>query len=137
MDVLDPMNENGARDDAASCGDAAAQSQVQHVDISNQLSESLFTELSDKNWKVRNEALTKISTILAEAKFVKPNLGDLPQMLALRLTDSNSKIAQSAVGVCETLAVAVGPPFKQHVRTLFPGLLQGECWVVAGTVWVE
>lgn len=75
--------------------------------------------------KVRNEALVKIQTILTEAKLIKPNIGDLPQALAPRLVDSNSKIAQSAIGLCETIAIAMGPPSKQHIRTLFPGLLQG------------
>lgn len=29
-----------------------------------------------------------------------------------------------ALGICETLATAIGPPVKQHVRALFPGFLQ-------------
>ncbi|KAG7191094.1 hypothetical protein KM043_007130 [Ampulex compressa] len=97
---------------------------VPRVDISGQITESLLNELSDKNWKVRNECLQKISTILTEARFIKGSIGDLPQGLALRLVDSNSKIAQSALGICETLAVAMGPPAKHHVRVLFPGCMQ-------------
>ncbi|KAL0125152.1 hypothetical protein PUN28_004351 [Cardiocondyla obscurior] len=97
---------------------------VPRVDISSQITEALLTELADKNWKVRNEALQKINTILNETKFIKPTIGDLPQGLALRLVDSNSKIAQASLGICETLATAVGPPVKQHIRVLFPGFLQ-------------
>lgn len=84
---------------------------------------------------MRNEALVKLQTILTEAKLIKPNIGDLPQALALRLVDSNSKIAQTAIGVCETIAGAMGPPCRHHVRTWFPGLLQGargfKCGFVA------
>ncbi|KAM0725116.1 Protein mini spindles [Formica fusca] len=97
---------------------------IPRVDINAQITEALLAELADKNWKVRNEALQKVNTLLSEAKFIKPTIGDLPQGLALRLVDSNSKIAQATLGICEMLATAMGPPVKLHVRTLFPGFLQ-------------
>ncbi|XP_076624650.1 msps cytoskeleton-associated protein 5 [Colletes latitarsis] len=97
---------------------------IPRIDISNQISENLLNELSDKNWKVRNEGLQKISAIISEAKFIKGSIGDLPQGLALRLVDSNSKIAQSTLGICQVLAIAMGPPAKQHIRVLFPGFIQ-------------
>ncbi|KAK1119716.1 hypothetical protein K0M31_013134 [Melipona bicolor] len=97
---------------------------IPRVDISNQITEGLLNELSDKNWKVRNEGLQKVNAIISEAKFIKGSIGDLPQALALRLIDSNSKIAQSTLGICQTLAVAMGPPAKQHIRVLFPGFIQ-------------
>ncbi|KZC12217.1 Cytoskeleton-associated protein 5 [Dufourea novaeangliae] len=97
---------------------------IPRVDVSNQITESLLNELSDKNWKVRNEGLQKVSVIISEAKFIKGSIGDLPQGLALRLVDSNSKIAQSTLGICQALAVAMGPPAKQHIRVLFPGFIQ-------------
>ncbi|KAL6427050.1 hypothetical protein ACFW04_009317 [Cataglyphis niger] len=97
---------------------------IPRVDIKDQITEALLAELADKNWKVRNEALQKVNTLLSEAKFIKPTIGDLPQGLALRLVDSNSKIAQATLGICEMLATAIGPPVKQHIRALFPGFLQ-------------
>lgn len=75
-------------------------------------------------FQVRNETLQKVSNILSEAKFIKGSLGELPQGLAQRLVDSNSKIAQSTLALCESLATAMGPPIKQHIRVLFPGFLQ-------------
>lgn len=71
---------------------------IPRVDINAQITEALLAELADKNWKVRNEALQKVNTMISEAKFIKPTIGDLPQGLALRLVDSNSKIAQAALG---------------------------------------
>ncbi|XP_026670191.1 protein mini spindles isoform X2 [Ceratina calcarata] len=97
---------------------------IPRIDISNQITEGLLNELSDKNWKVRNEGLQKVNAIISEAKFIKGSIGDLPQGLALRLVDSNSKIAQSTLGICQALAVAMGPPAKQHIRVLFPGFIQ-------------
>ncbi|XP_077282854.1 msps cytoskeleton-associated protein 5 isoform X2 [Temnothorax americanus] len=111
---------------------------IPHVDISAQITEALLTELADKNWKVRNEALQKVNTMLSEAKFIKSTIGDLPQGLALRLVDSNSKIAQAALGICETMATAIGPPVKQHVRVLFPGFLSclgdSKNWIRAAAI---
>ncbi|XP_076762978.1 msps cytoskeleton-associated protein 5 [Xylocopa sonorina] len=97
---------------------------IPRVDINSQITEGLLNELSDKNWKVRNEGLQKVSAIISEAKFIKGSIGDLPQGLALRLVDSNSKIAQSTLSICQALAIAMGPPAKQHIRALFPGFVQ-------------
>jgi ABC-type thiamin/hydroxymethylpyrimidine transport system permease subunit len=52
-------------------------------------------------------------------------LGELPHVLAQCLVDSNSKIAAAAIAFCQTLGNAMGVHCKHHVRTLFPGMLQG------------
>ncbi|XP_053677299.1 protein mini spindles [Anopheles nili] len=95
------------------------------IDISGQITEALLTELSDKNWKTRNEGLVRLQTIIAEAKLIKSTLGDLPQVLAQRLVDSNAKIAQTSVEICQQMAIAMGPPCRQYVRAFFPGFLKG------------
>ncbi|CAH1965388.1 unnamed protein product [Acanthoscelides obtectus] len=97
---------------------------IPRTDISGQITETLLNELADKNWKERCEALGKINTIIQEAKFIKSNLGDLPQALATRLSDSNAKIAQTAINLCDTIAKAMGSPSKQYIKVFFPGLLQ-------------
>ncbi|XP_076268302.1 protein mini spindles-like isoform X2 [Rhynchophorus ferrugineus] len=97
---------------------------IPRVDISGQISDALINELADKNWKVRMEALSKVTNIMQEVKFIKPNLGDLPQALSTRLTDSNVKIAQTTLNICQNIAKAMGPSAKQHIRTWFPGFLQ-------------
>uniref|UniRef100_A0A1Y1JZU4 TOG domain-containing protein n=2 Tax=Photinus pyralis TaxID=7054 RepID=A0A1Y1JZU4_PHOPY len=108
------------------------------TDISSQISEPLIEQMADKNWKVRNEALTKVSTIISEAKFIKPNIGDLPQALALRLVDSNGKISQTALNICENIATAMGAPCRQYVRVLLPGFLQclgdSKVWIRTASV---
>ncbi|XP_017785300.1 PREDICTED: cytoskeleton-associated protein 5 [Nicrophorus vespilloides] len=134
-------NSLDAEEDEEAGGDAPVvnlQDLLPRVDISSQISEALINEMADKNWKVRNEALVKVSNILTEAKLIKPNIGDLPQALALRLVDSNSKIAQIALTICENIATSMGPPCKQHIRTLFPGFLQGlgdgKAWIRSSSV---
>ena len=95
------------------------------VDISPMITESLIAEISDKNWKTRNEGLIKFQAILNEHKLLKSSLGELPMVLAQRLGDSNAKIAQTAVEICQQIATQMGPGCKQHVRVLFPGILRG------------
>jgi cytoskeleton-associated protein 5 len=62
---------------------------------------------------------------MTENKRVTNNLGELPNVLAQRLIDSNSKIAAAAITICQSLGYAMGMQCKLHVRTLFPGMLQG------------
>lgn len=104
------------------CDEPASVMPTRH-DISTQITEALLAELNDSNWKTRNDGLSKLQGILDDAKLIEPSIGDLPQVLALRLVDSNAKIAQIALEVCKQLAESMGPACKQHVRTLFPGML--------------
>ncbi|EDV49097.2 protein mini spindles isoform X5 [Drosophila erecta] len=93
------------------------------VDIAPQITEALLKEMSDKDWKTRNEGLTKLQAIISEARLIKPSIGDLAPALAHRLVDSNAKIAQTTLAICEQLATAMGAGCRNHVRTLFPGFL--------------
>ncbi|XP_034486256.1 protein mini spindles isoform X2 [Drosophila innubila] len=93
------------------------------VDISSQITEALLKEMSDKDWKTRNEGLTKLQAIITEAKLIKPTIGDLAPALAHRLVDSNAKIAQTSLSICEQLSTAMGAGCRSHVRVLFPGFL--------------
>lgn len=95
------------------------------VDISSQITEALLAEMADKNWKTRIEGLTKLQNILNETKLIKPSIGDLPLALQHRLIDSNAKIGQTSMAICQQLAEAMGASCKQHVRVLFPGFLNG------------
>lgn len=95
------------------------------VDISGQITEAFLAEISDKNWKTRNEGLIKLQGILNESKLIGPNIGDLPHALAQRLVDSNAKIAQTALAICQQLAEVMGAPCRQYVRAFFPGFLNG------------
>lgn len=95
------------------------------VDISPLITEALIAEMSDKNWKTRQEGLVKFQAIMSENKLLKSNLGELPPILAQRLVDSNAKIAQTAIEICQQLATSMGPACKHHVRVLFPGILRG------------
>ncbi|CAF4840338.1 unnamed protein product [Pieris macdunnoughi] len=94
------------------------------TDLAPLITDALVAEIADKNWKVRNEALDKLKAIISNSSPIKPSLGELPSALNARLLDSNSKLAQCALQICELIATAMGPKCKQHVRTFFPGFFQ-------------
>ncbi|XP_050682742.1 protein mini spindles [Leptidea sinapis] len=96
----------------------------QRTDLAPLITDTLVGELNDKNWKVRNEALDKLKAIITNSSPIKSSLGELPQSLVARLIDSNTKLAQSALQICEMLAAAMGPKCKHHVRTFFPAFFQ-------------
>jgi cytoskeleton-associated protein 5 len=93
------------------------------VDISSKIKPELVKELSDKNWKVRGEALAKVSEILSAAKFITPALGDLPPALKGRLSDSNKNLVVTTVGIISNIATAMGPPVAKYIKVWGPGLL--------------
>ncbi|XP_013397900.1 cytoskeleton-associated protein 5-like, partial [Lingula anatina] len=96
---------------------------VPRNDISDKITEEIVTEMADKNWKIRNEALQKVAAIINEAKFITPNLGSLPEALKARLGDSNKILVSTCLTICQTLATAIGPKIKQHVRIIGPGMV--------------
>lgn len=69
---------------------------------SGKITDQLLTEMGDKNWKVRSEALQKVVAIINEAKFITADIGSLPEALKPRITDSN-KILVSALGTVNTM----------------------------------
>ncbi|XP_059352575.1 cytoskeleton-associated protein 5-like isoform X2 [Daphnia carinata] len=85
---------------------------------------ALLQQLNTEFDKVRNEALQKVTTILNDAKFITPQLGELPTALAARMSDSNTNLVQQALTIGQALAIAMGPNCRQHVRVLLPGFLQ-------------
>ncbi|ROT81421.1 Cytoskeleton-associated protein 5 [Penaeus vannamei] len=96
---------------------------VPRTNISDQLTSTLFTELADKNWKVRNEALQKVSNIISEAKFIKGDISELPTALCARMMDTNKNLALEALRLTASLSAALGPNCKPHTRNIVPGML--------------
>ena len=114
----------GSGEDAEDVAAAEPQDLMPRVDIGDQLTEELMTQLTDKNWKERQAALEKIEGILKEAKFIVANLNDLPTHLNKRLTDSNKVISQHSLRICEKLAETMGISGKKYCSALAGGMIQ-------------
>lgn len=56
---------------------------------SDKITAELVSKIGDKNWKIRKEGLDEVTSIINDAKFIQPNIGELPAALKSRLNDSN------------------------------------------------
>ena len=65
------------------------------MDHSDKITDTVIDELADTQWKVRAKALQDVATILNEAKFITPNIGELPTALNTRLKKDSNKILVS------------------------------------------
>ncbi|CAB4025899.1 cytoskeleton-associated 5 isoform X1, partial [Paramuricea clavata] len=88
-----------------------------------QIKPEIINELSDKKWQIRGEALQKVSGIFNEAKYVTPNLGDLPGALKARLGDSNKNLVMTTLNIITSLVKAMGPGSTKHVKPLVPAVI--------------
>eukprot|EP00069_Balaena_mysticetus_P002600 bmy_04117T0 len=88
------------------------------TEISDKITSELASKIGDKNWKIRKEGLDEVAGIINEAKFIQPNIGELPTALKGRLNDSNKILVQQTLNILQQLAVAMGPNIKQHVKNL-------------------
>ncbi|XP_053131293.1 cytoskeleton-associated protein 5 isoform X2 [Hemicordylus capensis] len=87
-------------------------------DIADKITSDLVSKIGDKNWKIRKEGLDEVASIINEAKFIQPNIGELAPALKSRLNDSNKILVQQTLSILQQLATAMGPNIKQHVKNL-------------------
>ncbi|XP_041131706.1 cytoskeleton-associated protein 5-like isoform X3 [Polyodon spathula] len=87
-------------------------------DIGEKITSDMVSKMSDKNWKIRKEGLDEVATVINEAKFIQPNIGELPIALKARLGDSNKILLQQTLTILQQIATAMGPNIKQHVKNL-------------------
>ncbi|XP_043214120.1 cytoskeleton-associated protein 5-A-like isoform X1 [Amphibalanus amphitrite] len=120
VDAAADGDDSGEREPAAA---APVEDLVPREDIGDRVTGALLTELADKNWKVRNEALQKVAALLRQAKFVTANIGELGSALAARCVDSNKNLAAESLRICGELGGALGPHCRAHLKTVVPGLL--------------
>ncbi|KAM9557666.1 cytoskeleton-associated protein 5 isoform 1-T2 [Guaruba guarouba] len=88
------------------------------TDIGEKITAELVSKIGDKNWKIRKEGLDEVTSIINDAKFIQPNIGELPAALKGRLNDSNKILVQQTLSILQQLATAMGPNIKQHVKNL-------------------
>lgn len=117
-DEEDEDEEEGGEEGESNVADL-----IPRNDIGEKFTPEFMAEMADKNWKVRKESLEKVAAILNEAKFIKANLGPLPESIKLRLGDSNKVLVNMTIAICLTLAKNMGPHCKHHIRVIGPALI--------------
>lgn len=66
------------------------------LSCSDKITAELVSKIGDKNWKIRKEGLDEVTNIINDAKFIEPNIGELPAALKSRLNDSNKILVSSS-----------------------------------------
>jgi cytoskeleton-associated protein 5 len=61
-----------------------------------------------------------VRDVISRAKFITPNLGELPTALKARCADVNKVLMAEALNICKLLAEAMGPKCRQHSRVFIP-----------------
>lgn len=88
--------------------------------FSDKITSELVSKIGDKNWKIRKEGLDEVAGIINEAKFIQPNIGELPTALKGRLNDSNKIL------VCRTHACYISCPLLLSVGSFSIKLLPAK-----------
>ncbi|XP_070564717.1 cytoskeleton-associated protein 5-like isoform X2 [Ptychodera flava] len=116
-------DEDEEDEEDAPGGAAAMEDLVPRVDIGQQITSQIIEEMGDTKWKIRGEALQKVQGIISDAKFITPNLGDLPPALKARLGDNNKLLATTTVNICQQIATSMGSNVKRYTNMFAPGML--------------
>ncbi|PKK31197.1 cytoskeleton associated protein 5 [Columba livia] len=98
------------------------------TDIGDKITAELVSKIGDKNWKIRKEGLDEVTSIINEAKFIEPNIGELLAALKSRLNDSNKILVQQTLSILQQLATAMGPNIKQHNNVRAAALATVNAW---------
>ncbi|KAF9519981.1 hypothetical protein BS47DRAFT_1370532 [Hydnum rufescens UP504] len=81
---------------------------------------SILADAKSEAWKTRKEALEGLLAILEVGtnKRLKPNLGDIAQMLKARLADINKLVQGHALDIVARIATGMNRPFEKYSRIL-------------------
>ncbi|KAG9105033.1 Microtubule-associated protein, microtubule dynamics during spindle orientation [Ceratobasidium sp. 370] len=81
---------------------------------------SILADAKSDQWKVRKEALELLQSILDTKanQRLKPNMGELGQVLKARVGDTNKVVQALALDIISRIANAMNKPFEKHVKLL-------------------
>ncbi|KAG9118686.1 Microtubule-associated protein, microtubule dynamics during spindle orientation, partial [Ceratobasidium sp. 392] len=77
---------------------------------------SILTDAKSDQWKVRKEALELLQSILDTKanQRLKPNMGELGQILKARVGDTNKVVQALSLDIISRIANAMNKPFEKH-----------------------
>ena len=111
-------------------GGGGADELFPRVDLRPLVSAKTLSDMNDKNWKLREEALQEVLRVLEEVKRIQPNAGEVINALKLRLADSNKNLVVLALQILGVMATAMGKPFQKEYKTILTPVLK-SAWVRA------
>ncbi|XP_047135598.1 cytoskeleton-associated protein 5 isoform X1 [Hydra vulgaris] len=96
---------------------------VERVNISGKITDEVLAKISDKNWKIRKEGLEEVQGFINEAKFITPDINELPTSIKARLADNNKVLVQLTISICKQLAESGGSGMIRHKAIILPALI--------------
>ncbi|KAJ7582745.1 hypothetical protein C8J56DRAFT_791650 [Mycena floridula] len=79
---------------------------------------TILADAKSEAWKTKKEALEAFQAILDQGsnKRLKPNMGEIAQVLKARVTDTNKTVQTLALDIVARLATGMGKPFEKQNR---------------------
>ncbi|CAL1704809.1 unnamed protein product [Somion occarium] len=79
---------------------------------------TILADAKSDAWKTKKEALETLQAILDQGpnKRLKPNMGEIGQVLKARVTDSNKAVQSLALDIVARIAAGMGKPFEKQTR---------------------
>ncbi|KAK0210718.1 microtubule associated protein [Desarmillaria ectypa] len=79
---------------------------------------TILADAKSDAWKTKKEALEMFQTILDQGsnKRLKPNMGEITQVLKARVTDTNKAVQTLALDIVGRIATGMGKPFEKQCR---------------------
>ncbi|KAF5391440.1 hypothetical protein D9757_001918 [Collybiopsis confluens] len=79
---------------------------------------TILADAKSDAWKTKKEALETLQNILDQGsnKRLKPNMGELAQVLKARVVDTNKAVQSLALDIVARIATGMGKPFEKQNR---------------------
>ncbi|KAF7778753.1 hypothetical protein Agabi119p4_3098 [Agaricus bisporus var. burnettii] len=79
---------------------------------------TILTDAKSDAWKTKKEALEALQAILDQGnnKRLKSGMGEIGQVLKLRVVDTNKAVQSLALDIVSRIATGMGKPFEKHSR---------------------
>ncbi|KAF9451059.1 microtubule associated protein [Macrolepiota fuliginosa MF-IS2] len=79
---------------------------------------TILADAKSDAWKTKKEALEGLQAILDQGsnKRLKPNMGEIGQVLKARVVDTNKAVQTLALDIVCRIATGMGKPFEKHSR---------------------
>ncbi|KAI0283127.1 ARM repeat-containing protein [Russula aff. rugulosa BPL654] len=79
---------------------------------------TILADAKSEAWKTKKEALETLQAILDQGanKRLKPQMGEIGQILKARVTDTNKAVQTLALDIVARIATGMGKPFEKQTR---------------------
>ncbi|THH12641.1 hypothetical protein EW146_g7506 [Bondarzewia mesenterica] len=118
-DLVNMAPQGGAAGKAASAIGDPLDDLFPRVEIDGLLKgTTILADAKSEAWKAKKEALETLQAILDQGanKRLKPQMGEIGQVLKARVTDANKAVQMLALDIVSRIATGMGKPFEKQTR---------------------